>query len=243
MRKKTRSDGQETRKQLLAAASEVFAARGFRDATLAQICRRAGANIAAANYHFGNKETLYVESWRYAFEQALLTYPPDGGVPENASVEVRLKGRILAIMRRIIDPQSHDLDIVFKETANPSGLLTDVIPKALEPVFSGLIEIIREVLGPGADEKQVLLCLMSIRAQCFGPMMNERRRKLASPGAPLVFLDPTMNDVETLADHVTAFSLAGMRAMLMQSDHSNTSENNENLDWKTRSTKYGHPSS
>jgi len=86
----------------------------------------AEANTAAANYHFGDKETLYVESRRFAFEQSLRTYPPDGGVPGDAPLEERLRGRILAIMRRVIDPRSHELDIICKETANPTGLLAGI---------------------------------------------------------------------------------------------------------------------
>jgi AcrR family transcriptional regulator len=214
--RKLRIDGQETRRQLLISASEVFAGRGFRNATIAEICRNANANTAAANYHFGNKEMLYVESWRFAFEQSLQAYPPDGGVPENVPVEERLRGRVLAIMRRIVDPQSHELDIVYKEMANPTGLLADVIQQALEPIFRGFALIIHELLGPEATEQQVLLCLMSIRAQCFGPLMRERRRKLDSPRPPLPTSDPVMEDVEALADHVTRFSLAGIRAVREQ---------------------------
>jgi len=211
--RKSRIDGQETQRQLLISASAVFAAKGFRNATIAEICRKAKANTAAANYHFGDKETLYVECWRYAFAQSLRTYPPDGGVPEKAPVEERLRGRVLAIMRRVVDPRSHELDIVFKESANPTGLLSGVIQQALEPIFRGFSLIIRELLGPEASEQHVLLCLMSIRAQCFGPLMRERRRKLdaALPLPPSQ--DPVMKDVETLADHVTRFSLAGIQAI------------------------------
>ena len=49
----------ETRRQLLEAAGAVFAEAGYRDATVREICRRAHANIAAINYHFGDKEKLY----------------------------------------------------------------------------------------------------------------------------------------------------------------------------------------
>ncbi len=214
--RKARSDGQQTRRQLLLSASEVFAVHGFRDATIAEICRKAKANTAAANYHFGNKEALYVESWRFAFDQSLRTYPPDGGVPADSSLEERLRGRILAIMRRIVDPQSHDLDIVYKETANPTGLLAGVIQQALEPILHGFTSIIRELLGPEATEQQVLLCLMSIRSQCFGPLMRERRRKLDPAGPLQTTQDPVIQDVEALADHVTRFSLAGIREVKSQ---------------------------
>ncbi|HSO08870.1 MAG TPA: TetR family transcriptional regulator, partial [Desulfoprunum sp.] len=56
-----------TREKLLSAASDVFVDKGFRDATVAEICRRAGANISAVNYYFGSKEALYQEAWRHSF--------------------------------------------------------------------------------------------------------------------------------------------------------------------------------
>ena len=57
---------QETRNRLLNAAGEVFAEKGFKSATVRAICDRAGANIAAVNYHFGDKEHLYSEVLRFA---------------------------------------------------------------------------------------------------------------------------------------------------------------------------------
>ena len=47
-----------TRLQLIEAAGEVFAEMGFQNATVREICRRAGANVAAVNYHFQSKEAL-----------------------------------------------------------------------------------------------------------------------------------------------------------------------------------------
>jgi AcrR family transcriptional regulator len=209
--RKQRIDGQETRRSLLVAASEIFAKKGFRDATIAEICRQAKANVAAANYHFGGKEALYVESWRFAFEKSLMTYPPNGGVAEGAPIEEQLRGRILAIMRRVIDPQSYELDIFYNEMANPTGLLAGAVQQSIEPIFRGFAAIVRELLGKQPAEQQVRLCLMSIRAQCFGPLMRERRRKIASPDPLPTSSEWSLDDLETLVDHVTRFSLAGIR--------------------------------
>ena len=50
-----------TKARLLEAAGEEFAEKGFELARVRAICERAGANLAAINYHFGDKEQLYVE--------------------------------------------------------------------------------------------------------------------------------------------------------------------------------------
>ena len=55
-----------TRERVLTAASEIFAEKGYRDATVSEICEAADANIASVNYHFGDKESLYDEVWRHA---------------------------------------------------------------------------------------------------------------------------------------------------------------------------------
>ena len=50
-----------TRARLLAAAERLFADRGFKKVTVREICRAARANVAAINYHFGDKLGLYRE--------------------------------------------------------------------------------------------------------------------------------------------------------------------------------------
>ena len=51
-----------TKVRLIEAAGEEFAGKGFDATRIRTICDRAGANIAAVNYHFGDKEQLYVET-------------------------------------------------------------------------------------------------------------------------------------------------------------------------------------
>lgn len=49
---------QETKQRLLDAAESLFSERGIRDTSLRAITRKAKANLAAVNYHFGSKEAL-----------------------------------------------------------------------------------------------------------------------------------------------------------------------------------------
>lgn len=78
--KTLRKDTARTQKNLLIAASKIFAEKGFRDTTVAEISKRAKTNLAAINYHFGDKETLYREAWRHSFRESIKIYPPDGGL-------------------------------------------------------------------------------------------------------------------------------------------------------------------
>jgi AcrR family transcriptional regulator len=202
----------ETRQRLLAAAAEVFAAKGFWEATHAEICRKAGANTAAINYHFGSKEDLYVAAWKHAFEESLKAHPPDGGVRATAPASERLRGRILSFMHRIADPKNHEVEIMHREMANPTGLLAKVLPRVLEPMQQDARAIIQELLGTGASEQEVSFCEMSLMGQCFAPMLRLRHAR-RNPDAPRPPGPPLEFRVEDLADHVTRFSLAGIRGM------------------------------
>jgi AcrR family transcriptional regulator len=200
----------KTPKSLLAAASEVFAEKGYRDATIAEICERARANIAAVNYHFGDKETLYTEAWRHSFSESMKAHPSDGGVSDAAPPEERLRGQVVALLRRIADPDNREFFIVQKELANPTGLLNKVMRVELQPMQERMEILVRELLGPHVSDMQVRFCEISIISQCINPMVvgkrhKERREDKDSP--------PGVDDIEAYSRHVVEFSLAGIRAV------------------------------
>lgn len=53
----------ETRRVLLDAAREVFAARGFADASVADVVERAGSSVGSLYHHFGGKSELFLALW------------------------------------------------------------------------------------------------------------------------------------------------------------------------------------
>jgi len=236
MKKRQRKDAQETRQRLLAAAAEVFAEKGFWETTHAEICQKAQANTAAVNYHFGSKENLYVESWKYSFEKSVEAHPPEGGVAPEAPVQERLRGRILAFMQRIADPDNHEIEIMHKEMANPTGLLTEALPQAIEPLRQGMRSLVQELLGDEAGEPQVSFCVMSLVGQCFGPMLHLQHASMA-PGVPRPAGLPIPFDVEELADHVTRFSVAGIQGIREDAGKAPTSSRKPRR--RTRTSKPG----
>jgi len=53
-------EANDTRTRLLDAAERAFSAKGYDGASMREITAEAGANLAAAHYHFGSKEDLFV---------------------------------------------------------------------------------------------------------------------------------------------------------------------------------------
>jgi AcrR family transcriptional regulator len=50
--------GDDTKERILSAAEKVFAQQGFAGASLRELTREAGVNLAAIHYHYGSKEEL-----------------------------------------------------------------------------------------------------------------------------------------------------------------------------------------
>jgi len=200
---------ESTKEKLLAAAGDVFIEKGFRDATVAEICARAEANVSAVNYHFGGKEALYQEAWRHSFKESFKAYPPDGGVSETAPATERLYGHLTAIIQRIADENNKDFFIAQMEMVNPTGLLQEVMKNELIPVRQQTLALVRELLGPEATEQEVQFCEISTISICVHPMVMQRIAKRTHPAkVPL-----HIADINAFADHVFEFALAGINAI------------------------------
>lgn len=197
------------KEKLLAVAGDVFIEKGFRDATVAEICARAEANISAVNYHFGSKEALYQEAWRHSFTESLKAYPMDGGVSETAPSEERLRGQLTALIQRIADENNKDFFIAQMEMVNPTGLLQEVMKSELIPMRQQTLALVRELLGPEAAEQQVHYCETSIISMCIHPMVMQRIAKRTSNKD----MPAMIEDITAFADHVVMFALAGINAI------------------------------
>lgn len=71
-RRGRRPGGQDTRAALVDAAREVFAERGYNDATVRAIASRAGVDAAMVNHWFGGKEALFTAAVQIPVDPAQL---------------------------------------------------------------------------------------------------------------------------------------------------------------------------
>ncbi|HSZ54669.1 MAG TPA: CerR family C-terminal domain-containing protein [Tepidisphaeraceae bacterium] len=203
------STNRETRLRLLEAAGEVFAEQGFHRATIRDICSRADANIAAVNYHFGDKERLYVAVIQHWLGEALRKYPPDGGLPPDAPAPGRLYAFVRSWLFRMLGegmPAWHG-KLMAREMSEPTAAFDVLLSETVRPMSQRLTAIVRELLRPNVDEQTVQDCAMSVAGQCcFRRHAHEMIRRL--------YPDQhyTSERIEQLARHVTDFSLAAIEA-------------------------------
>jgi len=206
---KTREASVDTRDRLLEAAGDLFSRQGFRRTTVAQVCARARANIAAVNYHFGGKRELYLAAWKRAFDEAIHVYPFDGGVGEDEPPEARLAGIIDSALRRFLDEGrlGRWSKLLIMEMAQPTGILGDARHKAMRPLAEAVDRLMLELLGEGATETDAMLCGMSVVAQVIGMSLHTR---LGPPRIRRKFPGPS--EIELLSEHITRFALGGINA-------------------------------
>ena len=202
-----RENGKVTRNRVLNAACEVFAEKGYRNAKVAEICRRAGANVAAVNYYFGDKATLYSKAWQHAFNESDM---PDSVVPAHTSPEDQLRNHIHSLIRNFMEKglQGYFTRLYLMELANPTGLIQDSWLDLIEPRRQKLLRIICKIMGVEDTNEMVLFCEMSIINQCRALLTINRNDLEYLLGQPL-----SQNLIKRLADHITSFSLAGIGAV------------------------------
>jgi AcrR family transcriptional regulator len=199
-----------TRQRLLEVAGEVFAEQGFRSATIRDICARAGANVAAVNYHFGDKERLYLAVLEHAHSTALGRYPPDLGTTGDSSAEERLRAFVRSFLLRMLDEGVPAWlgKLMAREMIEPTAALDGLVERVMRPLFVQLVGIVEELSGAGTDPERVRLCAKSVVGQVlFYRHAQECLRRL-EPAEPR-----DSERIERLADHVTIFSLAAIRGM------------------------------
>lgn len=193
-----------TRLRLLEAAGEEFADNGFEQARVRTICQRAGANLAAVNYHFGDKEQLYIEAVIEAHRCGSPLLPQamfaDGTPAQHLRLFIHHFLENVLAMRR----NSWHHALMLREMVRPTLACEAVVREAIRPRFERLVGILRRVC-PGADDRRVHALAFSVIGQCL-------HYKIARPiGERLIGPEAyAALDLDFLSDHITTFTLAAL---------------------------------
>lgn len=208
-----RDRSSDTRLRLLEAAGEAFADLGFRDATVRDICKRASANVAAVNYHFGDKERLYSATLDHWVRASYQRFPPNMGVEPGDQPQARLHASVRSLLFRTLGDGRQNCHgrLLLREFLDPTPALEAQIKAALGPMFQQLEQTIDELSDHLLDPAQRRLAVLSIIGQC---VFHHQTRPLINQIYPTQTY--ATEDIEHIADHITAFSIAGIRNMTHQ---------------------------
>ena len=197
----------ETRRKLLEAAGEVFADAGYQAATVREICSRAGANLAAVNYHFGDKLGLYTELLKLAVAnekavtgEAIRALPPEEALHRFLQV-------MLQQMHQTDRPSWHT-KVMTHELAHPTPALDAVVEHMIKPKARVLYSIVGRLIGRGPLDPRTRMCAHSIVGQVVHYVHGRPVIALLWPE-----LEMTPRTVEEIARHITEFSLEALKGI------------------------------
>jgi TetR/AcrR family transcriptional regulator, regulator of cefoperazone and chloramphenicol sensitivity len=197
---------EDTKQRLLDAAAQVFAEKGFAEATVREICNRAKANIAAVNYYFRDKEQLYAETLRRAHcmrveNMGLPQWPED--TPPERKLKDFLHGMVFSFADDTAPPWF--IQLMLREITQPSKAGIELVKEFIRPQFELLQGIITELVGEDVPAMKRHMIGFSIVGQCLYYKVA-RHVALTLVGGE----EFAQYDVERLTQHIYEFSLAAM---------------------------------
>jgi AcrR family transcriptional regulator len=198
----------ETRDRLLKAAERLFADRGFKKVTVREICRAARANVAAVNYHFGDKLGLYREVMQSAIDAMRATNDAARQAGAGHTAEERLRRYIIIFVHRVLGSGRDSVHkLINREMSDPTPALDTLVEQGVRPRVEYLSGLVAEIMECAPSDQRVLRCVASIQAQSIAYLPNPIAARLG-----LTF-KPTPAHLDELAEHIAEFSLAGVHAV------------------------------
>ena len=198
----------ETRDRLFKVAERLFADRGFKRVTVRDICRAARANVAAVNYHFGDKLGLYREVLQSAIDTMRATNDAAREAGAGQTAEEQLRRYIAVFIRKLLGPGSDTVHkLVTREMNDPTPVLDALVEQAVRPRVDYLSGLIAEIIGCPPTDQRVLRCVASVQAQTIVYLPNPIASRLG------LVTRPSPATLDEIARHIADFSLAGVHAI------------------------------
>lgn len=205
-----------TKDRLLAAATTLFAERGFHGTTIRDIAERAGVNVAAGNYHFGSKKGLYLEVLRAQFAQTRALLRARGAACSASELASLSRKELAAVFRARVGvmldiligpPPGVHGTLMQREMCDPSEALPVIVDEFIAPMMRDMRDIAAH-LEPGLDPKAAERCVESIAGQALfyrfsmPALLQLLGVQAYSPGLG-----------RQLAEHIAEFSIGGMERL------------------------------
>jgi len=154
-----------TKDKIIQVANELFSKNGYEGTSIRDIANKAGANVAAVNYHFNNKQALYWE----IFLRAHATL--EDGIKKLVSDEIRLEDLSVKIYEFMLE-RSAFLKNTFKLFLSEAAPIQKDDPRCaalgselLPPGGKEVLKVVNRELK-SADEKAQFWVVKGIFTYC-----------------------------------------------------------------------------
>jgi len=207
-----------SKERILQEAEALFAERGFYAVTIREITQAARCNLAAVNYHFGNKQNLYMEVfrclWKPRAKRILARFES-----VLAQRELTLQDIVHAVAEAFIKGPLSDeerlrhFQLMVREMARPTEAFEMVIGDVIGPFQRKLAELIRPFMAREMGQVALLLYIQSIISMVIH--FNFAR----NPVMRITGMEYDAQFKDELVDHVVQFSLSGLNGVGRETSH------------------------
>ena len=164
-----KSKSENSKEKILAAATKLFAQKGFDGVSIREICKEAEVNICMISYYWGGKKELYqgiIEDLlerQTAYTKTFLNYDQP---PSQMSTKEKIE-LLFLITDKFIDyfysNISSDLIILLLKEQQKTRFF------ATSPAFSYLRELVASLLNKKPDDREIIFKTLFILAQINSP--------------------------------------------------------------------------
>lgn len=199
-----------TRERLLDEAELLFAEKGYHAVTIRAVTCAAECNLAAVNYHFGNKTKLYREvfraRWAARARRIQLCFRELLAKHTVASKEAIVDSLARAFLSGPLteDERKRHFLLMTREIARPTDTFEMIADEIISPFFGEIMDALRPCMPHIRDDNKLMLHILSIFAMVL--YFNFARR-------PVALLAGQHDDEafrDQLLQHTIAFSLKGL---------------------------------
>lgn len=199
-----------TKERILDVAEALFALKGYHAVSVREITGAANCNLAAVNYHFGNKKNLYLEVFRSRWLPRAVriqkcfqdSKDADGAVTPSVLVESLAQAFLEGPLSD--DERKRHHQLISGELAKPTEAFQLIADQAFRPLFESLLQDLRSILPDDIEEERLALNIFSVFAMVL--YFNFARPLITS----FTGREYDADFKGRLVDHIVEFSLNGL---------------------------------
>ncbi len=203
---------ERTREALIEAATLVFAEKGYEGGSIRDITRKAQANQAAINYHFGGKEGLYREVLRSAFETLkesnLLDAEKVDSLEPKEALLLFVRQMLLPLLKR--SAMARYIKILNWEILQRTDIFQEMAMTENASMVTVAERLVRRFMGESASAEDVAVATLWLLHQGF--IFVRDYEHLARPPHNLKIDEDFVERLATFLARLLASGLTGVRA-------------------------------